>query len=143
MSALNLAWLRPQMYEKYSLLWFNKDLDIDREELTESLWKKYNEVPFPIQSLDAFHSDALAASREARDADEFHALMEEKRKQRLNEYGQCARDIDYMLKQAYPLVHISDSPVRALVNAASLETLFATITSSLGTGCTEALRDMS
>lgn len=130
--ASGTGWIRPPWYEKYSLLWFSEDLGVKREELTETLWNKYNEVPFPIQSLDAFHCDALAASRQAKDVDEFHTLMEATKKQRLQEFGYCAFDTRMILGRNSHSDQSLLGPTKTLVTTASLEAIIDTATSILG-----------
>lgn len=54
-----------------------------------TLYDQYNTLHIPIQEPIAFHHDVLEACSVAVTADDFHALLKERREQRIEELRQC------------------------------------------------------
>ncbi|KAL1838536.1 hypothetical protein VTJ49DRAFT_2534 [Mycothermus thermophilus] len=61
---------------------------LKRDDLFGSLHDRYNTIPSPILDPQAFHHDVYEISQTARDADEFHRLLQARKQQRLHELNE-------------------------------------------------------
>ncbi|KAK4107354.1 hypothetical protein N656DRAFT_763510 [Canariomyces notabilis] len=65
--------------------WPHWKFGLKREDLFTKLHEQYNTIPSSIQDPEAFHHDVYEISHEANSADEFHRLLEDRKRQRLRE----------------------------------------------------------
>ncbi|KAL2270769.1 hypothetical protein VTJ83DRAFT_140 [Remersonia thermophila] len=61
---------------------------LKKDDLFGSLHERYNTVPSPILDPQAFHHDVYEISHQARNADEFHRLLQARKQQRLHELNE-------------------------------------------------------
>lgn len=69
--------------------WSSWKFDLPPEALFTTLYKEYNLLPVPIHDAIAFHHDVSEIADTATTIPEFHALLKERRLQRLGELREC------------------------------------------------------
>lgn len=76
-------------YSEPQWSWPSWKFNIPLDDLFGNLFDQYNKIDIAIQEPAAFHHDVFEASSIATTKDEFHALLKERREQRVRELRKC------------------------------------------------------
>lgn len=90
--------------------WPHWKFGLKGDDLFTTLHDRYNTIPSPILDAEAFHHDVFEIAHRAESVDEFHRLLEHRRRQRLRELKDTLESLAFEITGNPSLIGIAQWP---------------------------------